>query len=66
MVRGAISPENRGRHFRIALKNLDFGGRYRRPKKEARPKGPGKPLLVAPQYSQKSPKNNALFCGPVG
>jgi hypothetical protein len=30
-------------------------------KKEARPKGPGTPLLIAAQYSQKSPKNNALF-----
>jgi hypothetical protein len=33
----------------------------RRPKKEARPKGPGKPLRVAAQYSQKMPKNNGLF-----
>jgi hypothetical protein len=32
-----------------------------RPKKEARPKGPGKPLRVAPQYIQKTPKNNGLF-----
>jgi hypothetical protein len=32
-----------------------------RPKKEARPKGPGKPLRVAAQYIQKTPKNNGLF-----
>jgi hypothetical protein len=31
------------------------------PKKEARPKGPGKPLRVAAQYIQKTPKNNGLF-----
>jgi hypothetical protein len=31
------------------------------PKKEARPKGPGKPQLVAVQYSQKSLKNNGFF-----
>jgi hypothetical protein len=31
------------------------------PKKEARPKRTGHTLLVAAQYSQKSPENNALF-----
>src|ERR1700694_4611501 len=31
------------------------------PKKKAGQKGPGHASLVAAQYSQKSPKNNALF-----
>src|SRR6185437_13689231 len=38
----AISPENRDPFFRITLKNWNSTGRSP-PKKEARPKGPGKP-----------------------
>jgi hypothetical protein len=40
---GAISPENRDPLFRITLENVDMGGAA--PKKDARPKGPGTPLL---------------------
>jgi hypothetical protein len=55
----AISPENRDPLFRITLKNLDSGG-HRVPKRKPGQKT-GQALLVAPQYSQESPENNALF-----
>jgi hypothetical protein len=56
----AISPENRDPLFRIALKNLEFE-RAHRAQKGSPAKRTGHALLVAVQYSQKSPKNNALF-----
>jgi hypothetical protein len=49
-----------GPTFPDHAQNLEFEGRQA-PKKEARPKGPGTTLLVAAQYSQKSPENNGLF-----
>jgi hypothetical protein len=55
----AISPENRDPFFRIALKTWSSKG-AQAPKKEARPKRPGITLLAAPQYIQKSPKNNGF------
>jgi hypothetical protein len=56
----AISPENRDPLFRIALKNLEFE-RAQSAQKGSPAKRTGHTLLVAAQYSQKSPKNNALF-----
>jgi hypothetical protein len=56
----AISTENRDRLFRIALENLEFDGAYSA-QKGSPAKRTGHTLLVAAQYSQKSPKNNALF-----
>ena len=60
MVGGAISPENRDPLFRITLKNLEFERAYSA-QKGSPAKRTGQTLLVALQYSQKSPKNNALF-----
>jgi hypothetical protein len=56
----AISPENRDPLFRIALKNLEFE-RAQSAQKGSPAKRTGHTLLVAAQYSQESPKNNALF-----
>jgi hypothetical protein len=56
----SISPENRDPLFRIALKNLEFG-RAQSAQKGSPAKRTGHTLLVAAQYSQKSPENNALF-----
>jgi hypothetical protein len=56
----AISPENRDPLFRITLKTWNSKGRLA-PKKGSPAKKTGQTLLVAAQYSQKSPKNNALF-----
>jgi hypothetical protein len=56
----AISPENRDPLFRIALKNLEFE-RAQSAQKGSPAKRTGHTLLVAAQYSQKSPENNALF-----
>jgi hypothetical protein len=55
---GARSRRKTGTHFsgsRWSFKGAEA------PKKEARPKGPGKTLLIAAQYSQKRSKNNDLF-----
>jgi hypothetical protein len=41
----AISPENRDPLFRDHAENAGFGLVFKTPKKEARPKGPGTPLL---------------------
>ncbi|TMK09997.1 MAG: hypothetical protein E6G71_04685 [Alphaproteobacteria bacterium] len=60
MVGSAISPENRDPLFRIALKNLEFE-RAQRAQKGSPAKKTGHTLLVAPQYSQELPENNALF-----
>jgi hypothetical protein len=56
----AISPENRDPLFRITLENLEFW-RPTAPQKGSPAKRTGQTLLVAAQYSQKSPENNALF-----
>src|SRR3984957_12073866 len=56
----AISPENRDPLFRITLKNLEFE-KAQGAQKGSPAKRTGRTLLVAAQYSQKSPKNNALF-----
>jgi hypothetical protein len=52
-----ISPENRDPLFRITLKNLEFE-RAHDAQKGSPAKRTGHTLLVAAQYSQKSPKNN--------
>src|SRR5215472_3921234 len=54
----AISPASRD-PWNLA-QTLKIGGASR-PKKEARPKGPGNSLRVAAQYIQETPKNNGLF-----
>jgi hypothetical protein len=56
----AISPENRGPLFRITLEN---SGVLRRlgTQKGSPAEWTGHALLVAAQYSQKSPENNVLF-----
>src|SRR6202790_4503203 len=55
-----ISPENRDPLFRITLKTLEFQERWSA-QKGSPAKRTGHTLLVAAQYSQKSPENNALF-----
>jgi hypothetical protein len=60
MVGGVISPENRDPLFRITLKNLEFE-RAQGAQKGSPAKRTGHTLLIAAQYSQKSPENNALF-----
>src|ERR1019366_4202913 len=56
----AISRENRDPLFRITLKTWNSKGRSCA-QKGSPAKRTGQTLLVALQYSQKSPKNNALF-----
>jgi hypothetical protein len=56
----AISPENRDPLFRITLKNWSSAGAHGA-QKGSPAKRTGHTLLVAAQYSQKSPENNALF-----
>jgi hypothetical protein len=58
----AISPENRDPLFRITLENLKFWGAHGT-QKGSPAKGTGQTLLVALQYSQKTPKNNGLLAG---
>jgi hypothetical protein len=60
MEGSAISPENRDSLFRIALKNLELERRAWRPKRKPGQRT-GHTLLVAAQYSQKSPENNGLW-----
>jgi hypothetical protein len=61
----AISPENRDPLFRITLKTWNSKGAALQRKigtqKGSPAKTTGHTLLVAAQYSQKSPENNGLF-----
>jgi hypothetical protein len=66
-----ISPENRDPLFRITLKNLILKGAYAQ--KGSPAKKTGHTLLVAAQYSQELPENNAFlaiwladFCAKTG
>jgi hypothetical protein len=54
-----ISPENRDPLFRIALKTWNL--RAHGAQKGSPAKRTGHTLLVALQYSEKSPKNNGLL-----
>jgi hypothetical protein len=55
-----ISPENRGSIFPDHAQKLEFD-RAHTAQKGSPAKRTGHTLLVAAQYSQKSPENNALF-----
>ena len=56
----AISPENRDPLFRITLKTWNSEGAHGA-QKGSPAKRTGRTLLVASQYSRKTPKNNGLF-----